>query len=237
MARKRKKNEEGVTEGWLTTFADMLCLLLCFFAILFNPITEEDTLRAISEYFTSMDWGYSITVGAMQPAGNTLAELPSQTRGRALGDARRRAIALFTPQVRSNNVKVTQDERGIVISFASDVFFASASARINIEEARQILISLAYLLNSTEVDGRRFRIEGHTDSVGVDPAGPWVSNWQLSTERALSVLYWLNDLGVSESRAQVSGFGSTMPLANENTTEGQAQNRRVDIIIIDDSLL
>ena len=237
MAKKRKSNESGVKEGWLTTFADMLCLLLCFFAILFNPITEEDTLSAIADYFANMGWGYSISIGRMQDTGNTISSLPSLTRGNALADSYRRAISLFNPQINSNQVKVTQDERGVIISFASDVFFNSASARINVEQSRHILINLAFLLNSSEVAGRRYRIEGHTDAVNVDPAGPWESNWQLSTERALSVLYYLTDLGVSEYRAQVAGFGHTMPLASEDTIEGRAFNRRVDIVIIDDAHL
>ena len=117
------------------------------------------------------------------------------------------------------------------------MFFNSASARINVEDSRHLLLNLAILLNSSEVEGRKFRIEGHTDSVAIDPAGPWVSNWQLSTERALSVLYYLTDLGIAESRAQVSGFGSTMPMFNEDTADGRAFNRRVDIVIIDDAHL
>ena len=238
MARKKKNDSGGVTEGWLTTFADMLCLLLCFFAILFNPVdTKDEIIQAISDYFSNIGWGQSLTDGQMIPGGNIVSALPSATSGRALADAYRRAVALFNPQIQSNQIKITQDERGVIISFASDVFFNSASARINVEQSRHILLNLALLLNSAEVAGRRYRIEGHTDAVQVDPAGPWVSNWQLSTERALSVLYFLTDLGVPEARAQVAGFGSTMPIASEATAEGQAFNRRVDIVIIDDAHL
>ena len=236
--RRRKPEESGSGEGWLATFADMITLLLCFFAVLFNPISsKDDVVSAISEYFANMDWGYSLTVGKMQNTGNIIADLPSMTRGKVLGDALRRAVSLFNPEVRSNKVKVTQDERGVVISFASDVFFDSASARINIESARSILLNLAILLNSDDVAGRKFRIEGHTDSSPIDPAGPWISNWQLSTERALSVLYYLVDLGVAEKRMQVAGFGNTMPISADDTYEGRAYNRRVDVIIVDNAHL
>jgi len=239
-ARKiRKKQEDsGAGEGWLTTFADMITLLLCFFAILFNPSTSKDeVITAISDYFSRLDWGYSLTPGQIQSTGNTIASLPSMTKGSVLGDALRRAISLFNPEIRSNKVKVTQDERGVVISFASDVFFAPASAVLNMESARSILLNLAILLTSDEVSSRKFRIEGHTDSTQVDSEGPWVSNWQLSTERALSVLYHLIDLGVLESRMQIAGFGSTMPVSSDETYEGRAYNRRVDVIIIDDAHL
>ena len=238
MGRRRRKKGEKSADNWLTTYGDMVTLLLCFFAILFNPVeTQDDIIRAISDYFQRYEWGYSLTVGRMQPAGNIVSDFPAQNRGRALADAMRRAVSLYTPEVRSNLVRITQDERGVVITFASDVFFETASARINIEAARSILLNLAILLNSEEVDGRKFRIEGHTDANPVDPAGPWVSNWQLSTERTLSVLYHLTDLGVSEYRMQVSGFGHTMPLTSNDTAEGRAYNRRVDVIIIDDAHL
>jgi chemotaxis protein MotB len=144
---------------------------------------------------------------------------------------------MFNPEVRSNKVKITQDERGIIISLASDAFFDPASARVNIEETREILIRLASLLNSNEVGSRKIRIEGHTDAVGVDPAGPWQDNWHLSSERSRAVLRYLTDFGVDERRFQIAGFADTVPVASNNTPEGRAYNRRVDIVIIDEGHL
>jgi chemotaxis protein MotB len=158
-------------------------------------------------------------------------------RGRSLGTSLRRAVSLFQPEVRSNKVKVSQEERGLVISLASDAFFNPASARVNIEETREILLRLASLLNSNEVGGRKIRIEGHTDSVDIDPAGPWQDNWQLSSERARAVLRYLTDFGVEERRFQVAGFADTMPVSSNLTPEGRAYNRRVDIVIIDEGHL
>ncbi|MCL2007603.1 MAG: flagellar motor protein MotB [Treponema sp.] len=239
--RKKKSQDEGSGAnplGWMMTYGDMVTLLLCFFAILFNPVeTREEILHAVSEYFTNMGWGHSLTVGRMADSGNVIAEMPSQTRGRQLADAMIRAVSIFHPEVQSNRVRITHDERGVVISFASDIFFNQASANINVEASRSVLMNLAILLTSEEVAGRRFRIEGHTDDSAVDPGGRWESNWQLSTERALSVLYFLANLGVSESRMQIAGFADTMPMSSNDTDEGRANNRRVDIIIIDDAHL
>jgi chemotaxis protein MotB len=83
--------------------------------------------------------------------------------------------------------------------------------------------------------GRKFRIEGHTDSTPIDPNGPWESNWQLSAMRAINVLHYLTDLGISEKRFQVAGFADTMPVSSDDTPEGRAYNRRVDIIILDEA--
>jgi chemotaxis protein MotB len=134
-------------------------------------------------------------------------------------------------------VKVTHDERALVISLASDAFFNPASARLNIEETRDVLLRLATLLSSDEVRGRKFRIEGHTDAVAVDPAGPWADNWDLSTARSIAVLHYLTDIGVNENRFQVAGFADTMPVASNDTAEGRAYNRRVDIVILDEGHL
>jgi len=244
MAKKKKKKEsEGAKQDWIVTYCDMVQLILCFFVCLFNPDDiDPSQLAAMISSFTNFGLGASsggntISAGKNADLGNTVNSLPAMDRGRSLGTSLRRATTLFNPEVRSNKVKVTQDERGIVISLASDAFFDPASARVNIEETRDILVRLASLLNSTEVGGRKVRIEGHTDAVDVDPAGPWQDNWQLSSERARAVLRYLSDFGIDEQRFQVAGFAETMPVASNLSAEGRAYNRRVDIVIIDDAHL
>jgi chemotaxis protein MotB len=243
MAKKKKKDDEGVKQEWIVTYCDMVQLMLCFFVALFN-IDDVDPvqLEAMISTFQNRGLGASVggstlSIGRSADLGNTISALPAMDRGRALGTALRRAVSLFTPEVRSNQVRVTQDERGIVISLASDAFFDTASARVNIEETRDILIRVASLLNSNEVGGRKVRIEGHTDTMPVDPAGPWQDNWHLSSERSRAVLRFLSDFGVDERRFQVAGFSDTMPVASNDTPEGRAYNRRVDIVIIDDGHL
>jgi chemotaxis protein MotB len=125
-----------------------------------------------------------------------------------------------------------EDERGLVISLAADSFFEQASAELRIEEARAVLQKAASLLSSPEFARRKFRIEGHTDSLATDPAGPYFTNWELSTARATNVLHYLVDFGVNERQFQVAGFADTVPLAANDTPEGRAYNRRVDIVLL-----
>ena len=240
MAGKRAKKDAGeVKQGWIVTYADMISLLLCFFVALFNPDDIDPAqLEAIVSAFQNRGLGASFGGNTLSPGrsadlGNTINSLPSMEHGRALGTALRRAVSLFTPEIRSNLVRITQDERGVVISLASDAFFHPASARINIEDTREILIRAASLLNSNEVGGRRIRLEGHTDAVPVDINGPWQDNWHLSAERSRMVLRYLADFGVDERRFQIAGFADTVPIGNNATEQGRALNRRVDIVIID----
>jgi chemotaxis protein MotB len=242
MARKKKKMEAPVS-SWMTSYADMITLCLCFFVIMFNPedITQAQ-LDAISESMRAagigaMPGGFTISQGRAADLGNTIMSLPSMERGRIMGQALRRAVSIFSPEIRTNRIKITHDERGLVITLAGDAFFASASARINVEATRDILLRLGTYLDSHELRERRFRIEGHTDSVDVDPNGPWEDNWHLSIERSRAVLRYLAALGINERRFQIAGFADTAPVASDETAEGRAMNRRVDIIIIDEGHL
>jgi len=242
MARK-KKADEPTPSTWLNTYADMITLCLCFFVIMFNPdeVTQAQ-LDAISDSVRqggvgSLAGGFTLSAGRNADLGNTIMALPSMERGRVMGTAMRKAISVFSPEIRSNKIKVTHDERGLVITLAGDAFFYPASARINIEATRDILLRLGTYLSSPELRGRKFRIEGHTDDTDVDPNGPWEDNWQLSVERSRAVLRYLSDLGINENNFQIAGFAATAPVSSNDTEEGRANNRRVDVIILDEGHL
>jgi chemotaxis protein MotB len=240
----KKKKEAGGSGGeWIVTYSDMVTLMLCFFVALFNPDESDPAqLAAMMSSFNNIGMGAStggntLSAGKNADLGNNVNSLPSMERGRSLGTALKKAVSLFNMEVRSNKIQVTHDERGLVITLASDAFFAPASARVNIEETRDILLRLGSFLSSDDIGQRKLRIEGHTDAVPVDPAGPWESNWELSTARSINVLHYLTDIGVEEDRFQVAGFADTMPVSRSDTPEGRAYNRRVDIIILDEGHL
>jgi len=243
MGKRERKKASTPPSTALNTYADMITLCLCFFLIMFNP--DETTQAQLDAISTSMQMGglgalaggLTLSSGRSADLGNTIMSLPSMDRGRALGTAIRKATSIFQPEIRSNKVRITHDERGLVITLASDAFFNPASARINIEATRDILLRLAGFLASDDITGRKFRIEGHTDSVDVDRGGPWESNWELSAARSISILHYLTDLGIEEKRFQIAGFADTAPIASNDTAEGRAYNRRVDIIILDDGHL
>ena len=185
----------------------------------------------------SLEGGNTLEAGRLAELGNTIESLPSLDRGRALDQARREAVSIFAPEIQSQQVRIQEDERGLVISLASDAFFAPASANVQIEQTRDVLQRLAQLLGAPDLDDRTFRIEGHTDSLPTDPNGPFPSNWDLSAARSLSVLRFLTEFGVADEQFQVMGLGQTRPLRDNGTPEGRAYNRRVDVIILTDGLL
>ena len=239
MADPKKKCPACPPEGapaWMNTYSDMVTLLLCFFVLLYN-VAEVQTvkLQGIVDSFNGMgnlQGGKTLQEGQLAELGNTVEGLPSMRRAKTLNQARRKAITEFQPEVRTNKVRVQEDERGLVISLAADAYFRSASAEINMDQARDVLVKLTDLLTSPQMAGKKFRIEGHTDGSPTDPSGPWRSNWELSATRAVNVLHRLAEYGVNENQFQVAGFGSTVPLVKEDTPEAMAYNRRVDIIVL-----
>lgn len=239
-AGKCRECEEGAP-AWMVTYGDMVTLLLTFFVMLLTTATIDGfQLRLILAAFPglgNLEGGNTLEAGRLAELGNTIESLPSMERGRALDQARREAVSIFSPEIQSQQVRIQEDERGLVISLASDAFFAPASADVRIEQTRDVLQRLAQLLGSPDLDDRTFRIEGHTDNLPTDPNGPFPSNWDLSAARSLSVLRYLTEFGVADEQFQVMGLGRTRPLRDNGTPEGRAYNRRVDVIILTDGLL
>ncbi len=242
MAKKEKKEPEKPSAAWQGTYGDMITLMLCFFVMLYDP-SEVDT-TALSQIQMSLaiqetmedprtTGGQSLSAGRMADLGNTINSLPSIEKGRSLGLAKKKAISLFAPEVNTAKITISSDERGLVITLASDSFFEEGSADLNIDETRDVLLKLSSFFQDPELKNRRFRIEGHTDSNPVS-SEKYPSNWELSSARAINTLHYLSDFGVDEKKFSVAGYADTRPMFSNDTKEGQAYNRRVDIIILDE---
>jgi chemotaxis protein MotB len=235
--RFTKKREEG-QPLWLLSYADLVQQLLVFFVMLYaisGDTLNTSDLRLILSAFQGLGnytGGNTLQVGRLAELGHTITRLPSQEVGKSLGRARQTALSLFQPELRTKKVRIKEDERGLIISLAADAFFEPASAVVRIEDSRAALQKVANLLSAPEMAGRKFRLEGHTDNVPTDPKGPYLTNWELSTARATNVLHYLVDFGVDERQFQAAGFADTVPLASNDTPEGRAYNRRVDIVLL-----
>ena len=236
---KKAKEPEKPSLAWQGTYGDMITLMLCFFVMLYNPSEVDVTQMATitqslqMQETDSVTGGLSLSAGQLSDLGNTINSLPSLEKGKSLGTAKKKAVSLFAPDVKSNRITITSDERGLIITLLSDNFFEEGSAELNISETRDTLLRLADFFNSDELKNRRFRIEGHTDNVVVNN-DLFPSNWELSAERAINVLHYLADYGVNENSFSVAGYADTRPKFSNDTAEGRAYNRRVDIIILDE---
>jgi outer membrane protein OmpA-like peptidoglycan-associated protein len=171
-------------------------------------------------------------IGSMTGGKNTV-------RGAALGavagaiagnvwskrmEDQRRAMEAAT---QGTPVEVTRTaDNQLRLDIPNDISFATGSAAIK-PELRGVLDAFAKGLNSGG-SGTLVRVVGHTDSTGGDAI-----NNPLSLDRAQSVRNFLQDRGIAASRIDVVGRGSREPVASNETAEGRAENRRVEIFMRD----
>jgi chemotaxis protein MotB len=118
--------------------------------------------------------------------------------------------------------------------FSSEVLFAQGAANLS-GEGQGELAKIAGILRNVvgdipdEIDWV-IRVDGHTDNVPLSGAGAFADNWELSQARALSVVrYMVNFLDIPPERLSANGFGQYQPIANGNSPEARAQNRRIEL--------
>jgi chemotaxis protein MotB len=243
MAIKRKKSKLRETPPWLLTMGDMNNLLLCFFIVLMG---EEVTVKGYEfQYVISsfkgnvgiMAGGQSISKGTLMELGHNIMALPSSQQQLRMSTALKKAVESFKPEIESKFVRIREDERGLVITLSSDVFFDTGSARLK-GEMRPVLGKIAKIIRNLN---NFVRIEGHTDNAPLTVTKAketYRSNWELSSSRALNVLHYLTDDGdVNPSMLSSVAFGEFRPIDVNDTPQGRAYNRRVDIVILKESFM
>jgi len=244
MARKPRTppKKKDNSERWLLTYADMITLLMLFFIILYsmstvNPAKYQELAQAFQSVFsggplqvfpTSSTGGAGVLTG-LNPGQKTASNRggPNQGTGGA-SVLRSQAVSALQNLVKAGRVKVIPTENGFAISMISDLYFNPGSATLA-PDAMPALQEVAGFLGQIS---NSIVVEGYTDNLPVDTK-QWTSNWQLASERSLSVLMSLEDYGVPTERLSSASYGETRPVVPNDTPEGRAQNRRVDIVIVE----
>lgn len=145
--------------------------------------------------------------------------LEAEKRARAEVDGK----AAEAAQKLANIASVKQEERGTVLTLAGSIVFASGQYKLRGDSLPK-LNRVASALK--DLGGKTFIIEGHTDSMGNDAA-----NQQLSVKRATTVREYLIRHGLQADQVKAIGHGKERPIAPNDTPEGRAQNRRVEIVV------
>ena len=130
--------------------------------------------------------------------------------------------------IRAGRLQLNLEPRGLVISLKEGAFFSPGDDRLNKER----LGSLGKLAAVIKQLPNPVRLEGHTDATPISNSR-FRNNWELSAARSIEVLQLLKDsFGVQESRMAIVGYADTAPLESNDTEDGRAHNRRVDITIL-----
>lgn len=259
--RHEEEHEEHVNhEAWVIPYADMLTLLMGLFLVLW-AIGNEDLakLRQFSQSFAAevgisspFSGGKGLLDGeeaAAVATTTTIAPLSPQQvaagqqalqREHASEQARAnaseqldRAEATIRDHAQGSGVgeaiTFRREDRGLVVSIVTDdVLFAPGSAELR-SDGSKALDAVAAALRALS---NPIAIEGHTDDIPIS-TGRYPSNWELSTARAGAVLRYLVDHHqLPPGRMQSGGYAEQRPLASNETSEGRARNRRVDVAVL-----
>ncbi len=149
----------------------------------------------------------------------------------AMGKLRQNVEALVIKRGIGSRVRTRMEGRGLVISLDGS-FFDSGSDHLR-PEGYALLDSLASELLKVN---NQVRIEGHTDNVPIETER-FPSNWELSTARATSIVsYLVRDFGYTPRKLSAAGYAEFRPIDTNDTPEGRARNRRVDIVVLNSGL-
>ena len=129
----------------------------------------------------------------------------------------------------AGELEVVMRDGRINLKLPDNILFPSGSKRLK-KGGREALAKVAEALKS--VTDRDFLIAGHTDNVPLKKGMRFKDNWQLSTERAVEVVRLMVKNGVPEDQLVAAGYGEHDPIAPNDTREGRAQNRRLEIVLM-----
>lgn len=231
--------EEEVEEGpapWVITFADMITLLMAFFALLYT-VSQTDQ-KGFEHVATSVQNALGGPSGAggfggvMREGGfpggkgvkpKSLDELTG-LEGEALLEDMRQEFKGLSPD---EPVQITLRGNQVLMQVGGQVLFSPGSAVLG-PQAHSFLDHVVRVAKN--YPDYRIDIKGHTDSRPISTA-KFESNWELSALRATSVLRYLMDRGISAKRLTATGYADTQPLVPNNSEENMAKNRRVEFVL------
>lgn len=246
MARREKPGkgteETGDTNAWMVTFSDLLTLMITFFVLLLSMSSmDEKKLKNMFGLFTEtlgvLELGKGRDVQKLEMAPdigiiyeNFIIEenLIKQLLDQAIAGEKGSDVERLRGSIAFGDM-ITVDERGVVITLSDAILFKPGETEVS-REAYPLIDKLSDHLKNNSYG---IKIEGHTDST---PAGADTSNLVISAKRANSVMRYLSEVsGIGMDRLSARGYGEHYPLADNDTDENRAKNRRVEIIISKDT--
>ncbi len=188
--------------AWLTTYLDLITLLLILFVVMLAFSTFEPDRFTEPQPVAAAEAGIEATAGA---------PVASRQDGPAQRLANQFAVELEQSGL-GDEVSMRVENLRLTLQIQERILFSSGSAELNEQGARL----LARLVPMFQEPGRMISVEGHTDDVPIR-TGQFPSNWELSAGRASRVVRLLIEQGVPEARLRAIGYGHTRPVADNES--------------------
>lgn len=242
MAKHEEHEEHENHERWLVSYADFITLLFAFFVVMY-AISQVDQKRAITVE-NSLKWALHIaghggggdrilTPDGSMPGARAMDVIPMQREQRdkstfeaAKSRISRKASMAGAGEARPS-VLVMLERRHMIVRVSALQLFDEGNAALR----PAALPTLDAVLSEVGSLRRGVRVEGHTDS-NTTTQDVFDKNWTLSAERAAAVVSYAQAARlVDPSLLSLAGYGARKPVASNDTVEGRAKNRRIDIVV------
>lgn len=223
--RHLKKHDEHIDETWLIPYADLLTLLLALFIVLFAASTiDAQKYNALRDALNAaFDGG---TIGIMDQEAPEIVQLEVPRTDKDLRDLEKQLNDYIKDNDLSMVLATTIEDFSLTLTIRDYVMFDSGRADVRPE--------FIYVINEIssiveEFPAYNIVVSGHTDNIPIS-SSQFQSNWDLSSARALNFMKLLlqND-SIRAERFSMAGYGEYRPVASNDTAEGRALNRRVEV--------
>ena len=240
--RKREDEPKKGAPAYMNTYGDMMTLLLTFFVLLFSMSTiDAEKFKALVSSFSAsvsiFDGGQTIKTET-NVLENGMSNFPKkeenfspqkvQNQNAELSKAEKDIQEYIEIKQIDDKVTVEKDGDAIVIRFADITLFDTGKAEIK-PGAIPNLNLIGNKLSEYMLEGYLLRVEGHTDNIPISTS-QFPSNWELSSARAIAVMrFYLEEMEFNPTQMSAEGRGEYHGISSNDTSEGRAQNRRVEI--------
>ena len=246
--RRFERRKHVNHERWLVSYADFITLLFAFFVVLYasskaDQKKQQQVAQAIDTAFHALgifpdsarrpDALKNISAVSPDqpviPMNIVMGEdvlAPAQVK-QDLEHIQKQLEKMLSNQIAQHTVTIQMGKDGLIISLREAGFFSSGSATPH-TDSLPILRQIAASLGHTPYN---LRVEGHTDNIPIHTE-EFPTNWELSTARATHIArIFLASGEIPPERLSAAGFAEYHPVATNDTPEGRAENRRVDLIV------
>jgi chemotaxis protein MotB len=242
VARRKKPAAPENHERWLVSYADFITLLFAFFVVMFASSQADKTkAKRFAEAMTdalengsaarnvaAILRGKVSSTDDVKEATPDPAESSEQDNSKNLSESLHALAKELQAEINAGKISITMEPRGLVVSLQEAAFFPSGDDKL-LSGALPSIQKIASIIKKLP---NKIRLEGHTDAVPISNSR-FRSNWELSSARGIAVLDWLSaSYGIPAARMAVTAYADTVPKAANDTDEGRARNRRVDITIL-----